>query len=283
MSVASNSFPNIDQEVASILALALTSSSCEVSFGKGMVQSLLGYDCTWIPFRLAEALRSWHDSMAFPHATEWEVELYGVEQVLSSKQLEAHTGTVCYYMSEITLQISVGSKGDDDKIVRNQLTDTAVSLLTRLGPRVLAALLHIRTTVGCVTDALPPSRAELLDAFERPHRAAKSSRLTVGARALAKHCHRGTKGWWGSCKGSESVKNLAALELCQRVLNDSVWVNLHTIAGGVPLAEYRVAEGYGARWSVASSVTSGVKCIKFRGFLEPQMEGGHEKGWRHYM
>ena len=31
----------------------------------------------------------------------------------------------------------------------------------------------------------------------------------------------------------------------------------------------RIQEGYGARWEADGT--------KFRGFLEPQMEGGHEK------
>lgn len=31
----------------------------------------------------------------------------------------------------------------------------------------------------------------------------------------------------------------------------------------------RIVEGYGARWEASGD--------KFRGFLEPQMEGGHEK------
>ena len=37
--------------------------------------------------------------------------------------------------------------------------------------------------------------------------------------------------------------------------------------------EVRTAEGYGARWLADGS--------EFRGFLEPQMEEGHSKGWRH--
>jgi hypothetical protein len=39
--------------------------------------------------------------------------------------------------------------------------------------------------------------------------------------------------------------------------------------------EVRESHGYGARWHVTPN-----ECI-FRGFLEPQMRGGHEKKWRH--
>ncbi|WAQ95386.1 hypothetical protein MAR_028076 [Mya arenaria] len=37
--------------------------------------------------------------------------------------------------------------------------------------------------------------------------------------------------------------------------------------------EARVLEGYGVRWTADGS--------QFRGFLEPQMVGGHEVGWKH--
>ena len=37
--------------------------------------------------------------------------------------------------------------------------------------------------------------------------------------------------------------------------------------------EIRTIEGYGVRWLHDGS--------EFRGFLEPQMEGGHSLGWRH--
>lgn len=35
------------------------------------------------------------------------------------------------------------------------------------------------------------------------------------------------------------------------------------------IAEFRVIEGFGARWSISGDL--------FRGFLEPQMEDGHLK------
>jgi hypothetical protein len=43
--------------------------------------------------------------------------------------------------------------------------------------------------------------------------------------------------------------------------------------------------GYGARWSVFfiphSGWTKDKFKVKFRGFVEPMMENGHEIGWRH--
>lgn len=35
----------------------------------------------------------------------------------------------------------------------------------------------------------------------------KPSILSVGARALCKHAHRSSEGYWGEPKGSESLKN----------------------------------------------------------------------------
>ena len=40
--------------------------------------------------------------------------------------------------------------------------------------------------------------------------------------------------------------------------------------------ELRVAEGYGARWSLGPEGPP-----RFRGFLEPHREGGHAEGWKH--
>ena len=65
--------------------------------------------------------------------------------------------------------------------------------------------------------------------------------------------------------------------------------------------EVRAVSGYGARWSAdwtttttSSTATGGADGddeamavarppvnVRFRGFLEPQMEDGHERGWRH--
>jgi hypothetical protein len=39
------------------------------------------------------------------------------------------------------------------------------------------------------------------------------------------------------------------------------------------MIEVRVMEGYGLRWTCDGSF--------FRGFLEPHMEDGHSKGWKH--
>ena len=115
-------------------------------------------------------------------------------------------------------------------------------------------------------------------------------------------------------------------ELCEKLLEHAVWINLHTQSGGLELMELRVPEGYGARWAILHqdpqgcqegewgaltelrgvggvgsaeaggasveepSAASGLSAMlsegffrryEFRGFLEPHMSDGWEKGWRH--
>jgi len=41
------------------------------------------------------------------------------------------------------------------------------------------------------------------------------------------------------------------------------------------ILEIRNTLGRGARWGLENQV------VFFRGFIEPQMENGHEVGWRH--
>jgi len=102
---------------------------------------------------------------------------------------------------------------------------------------------------------------------------AKVPTLTVGGRALAKHCHRGVESWWGMAAGSDADKNAHADVVLRRVVDGAVWVNVHSLPGAEPVIEVRVAEGYGARWTADGAF--------LRGFLEPPMLNGHAVGWRH--
>ena len=57
----------------------------------------------------------------------------------------------------------------------------------------------MRTTVGSLP-LLPPSRRKLLESFQQPHCARESVKLTAGAKALTKHAHRASDGFWGEMK-----------------------------------------------------------------------------------
>ena len=79
-------------------------------------------------------------------------------------------------------------------------------------------MLGFRKTVGS-QDIVWPSSKSLLDNFNKPNqmlsveeiqRVKNYSKLSVGARALQKHSHRSSDGFWGSPTGPENLKNIHA-------------------------------------------------------------------------
>ena len=97
----------------------------------------------------------------------------------------------------------------------------------------------------------------------------------MGARALTKHSHRSvTENFWPDQNGKELEKNEKANKILAQILNECVWINIHGLPQNVGIIEIRNEKGYGMRWEISEE-------NNFRGFLEPQMENGHEKGWNH--
>ena len=94
----------------------------------------------------------------------------------------------------------------------------------------------------------------------------------MGARALTKHAHRSSDGFWGNPTGPELARNEYAHCILINFLRECVWMNVHKMLHSETILECRVTQGYGIRWS-----SDGI----FRGFLEPQMEDGHDRKWRH--
>ena len=155
--------------------------------------------------------------------------------------------------------------------------ETAGALLRALGAAGLRACLGLRTTAGTAPAVLPPRVLALVVAFRRRHSSGGDSTaaLTVGARALAKHCERSRDGWWGDgLHGTEAEKNARADRKLAEILAQPAWANVHALPHGVVVYEVRNEAGYGARWECAPP-------FRFRGFLEPQMEDGHALGWVH--
>ncbi|KDQ55495.1 hypothetical protein JAAARDRAFT_37510 [Jaapia argillacea MUCL 33604] len=128
----------------------------------------------------------------------------------------------------------------------------------------------------------------------------------VTAKESEKKRKEKSEGWWGIAKGSVSSLNELAEKLFWRVMDGASWRNLHWLPHFVLVYEVRVPEGYGMRWSQdQSGGDGGVDGVRieadgssgdgggglpglredrpwvFRGFVEPMMEDGHEKGWRH--
>eukprot|EP00357_Protocruzia_adherens_P003671 CAMPEP_0114991954 /NCGR_PEP_ID=MMETSP0216-20121206/11668_1 /TAXON_ID=223996 /ORGANISM="Protocruzia adherens, Strain Boccale" /LENGTH=293 /DNA_ID=CAMNT_0002355357 /DNA_START=416 /DNA_END=1297 /DNA_ORIENTATION=- len=155
--------------------------------------------------------------------------------------------------------------------------------LIDFGERGILLCQGARKTTGSVSDLPLPQRKALVEKFNainfRGGRAEaeegkKSHILTVGARALCKHAHRSSEGFWGIATGTETKKNEHANEVINRILNECTWINVHLLPHDEVILEARVSAGYGARWSVKGT-------ISFRGFLEPQIENGHSMKWRH--
>ncbi|KAI7852781.1 hypothetical protein BDC45DRAFT_512531 [Circinella umbellata] len=147
--------------------------------------------------------------------------------------------------------------------------------------------LHIRTTTGGnVFNAMPPSLSECIEAFAqvyekpnaKPRRYGQPYQLSVGAKALSKHWHRDREElFWGICTGTEKKKNEHANQILIKILDDPVWINLHSLPHDRIVYEIRQNQGYGVRWTVDEKGAS----WHFRGFLEPQMEDGHASKWVH--
>jgi hypothetical protein len=219
------------------------------------------YDCSGSRARIslqqrqADQLRS----LSFLHTL--------TDQLLSAKPEE------CRLSENVSQFAECGIAEFPASLCRNGLFDdlrACEEALKYLGERGVLSLLGLVCTSGSV-EILPPCQHTLMQAFREPQR--PHMKLTVGARALAKHCHRGSDAWWGQCTGPEATKNRLAEEKVAFIIRNAVWVNMHSLPPDLPVLELRVLSGYGARWLADGS--------KFRGFLEAYMPDGHEKGWRH--
>ncbi|XP_038906826.1 uncharacterized protein LOC120092732 isoform X3 [Benincasa hispida] len=148
------------------------------------------------------------------------------------------------------------------------------AIISGLSYEGLQGLLGLTHTAGTVPDVLPPPRSVLLSSFVLPYKLkGKGIKLTHGAKALAKHHHRPSSKYWGTFDGNESDKNRLAMNTIVHLIAHCCWMNIHIVAPHGIVFEIRIAEGYGARWSKDGN--------KFIGFLEPYMEDGHLKGWKH--
>ncbi|XVF65642.1 hypothetical protein PTKIN_Ptkin09bG0265500 [Pterospermum kingtungense] len=148
------------------------------------------------------------------------------------------------------------------------------SILSELNYEGVQSLLGLAHTTGTISAALPPPKSTLLSSFMLPYNPnVKGSTLTHGARALAKHADRSSNKYWGNLNGSDSDKNNLAMGVIMDLIANSCWLNVYIVQPHGAVFEIRVDEGYGARWSKDGT--------KFIGFLEPYMDDGHLKGWKH--
>jgi hypothetical protein len=66
------------------------------------------------------------------------------------------------------------------------------------------------------------------------------SKLSVGARALCKHAIRASDGFWGDPRGTELAKNTQAEMIAIKILNESVWINIHSLPHDEFIIECRI-------------------------------------------
>ncbi len=149
---------------------------------------------------------------------------------------------------------------EDAEPARPVLEGLARAMLT-VGCSGLLLLLGQRRTPASLEDAraIPPPRAALLAAADRPH--SPTDPLTVAARALAKHAARNPDPWWGKVTGTVPQKNEAARQILEKLLEAPTWWNCFGHYKHEVVYEVRVRTGHGARWGLAS--------LELIGFLEP--------------
>ncbi|XP_033120326.1 uncharacterized protein LOC117119601 [Anneissia japonica] len=220
-----------------------------------------GYPHDPLYLHLAHKLRNWMDSRSPDALTLPDFEFLNEgESVTERKQLfAALTPDVCEFKD----------LWNEDQLERKK--QMLLTILKKLKKRGILALLGMRRTVGTL-EMFPPTRSCLQNSFNQRHKL--TCQLSVGARALSKHCHRDqTASWWATSTGSEAAKNAHANVILNRILDEAVWINIHSLPHDVVALEVRCLGGYGARWTADGA--------KFRGFLEPQMKDGHSVGWRH--
>lgn len=99
--------------------------------------------------------------------------------------------------------------------------------------------------------------------------------MTHGGRALSKHSIRDSSCFWGKVQGTSSYVNASADSMLDLIVRNSVWHNVFALPHNLKAYEIRVLSGYGARWEFGEGY------MIFRGFVEPPMEDGHAKKWRH--
>jgi len=198
--------------------------------------------------------------------------------------------------SNIYLLLSSSCKKHQRK--KSLLSTSSITAWFKLmGDDGIMEILGMRQTIGTVKECyFPPklpSVAKLVQSSRKPCKPnAKPPLLSVAARARSKHAHRGSQDqYFGVAKGSTHTLNERADGIVKTMIQNAVWINIHTFGGtsSIPVLEIRVENGYGVRWSTEKTnnsnnedtVENNNNSILFRGFLEPQMEDGFEKQWRH--
>jgi hypothetical protein len=147
----------------------------------------------------------------------------------------------------------------------SSLTKLLINIFEILGMRGFSILLGLRITSKYYID-LPPKKEILINEFNR--RISEKSKLTVGARAFAKHSDRNKKvKFWGQVKGSEEERNISSNKICLDIIQYSAWISIFSLSKTCKIIEIRNKEEFGLRWEYVDD-----KKIVFKGLVEPNIK-----------
>ena len=159
-----------------------------------------------------------------------------------------HLNSITHLVFQLfeTLQNCNGEEAHEELLL---VTTLVKDFLLNVGPRGVLTMLGQRKTPGS-QDIPWPSIYELTESFNRPHtvlteeqkqsRKNPPSQLTVGARALTKHCNRSSEGFWGKFRGTEHQKNADANAKLEEIVKNCVWINVHIIVHTEIIVECRI-------------------------------------------
>ena len=217
----------------------------------------------------------WHDTGRFPILyadIESMKQFDDTHHFLQS--LDKLTPIISYIFKELT---GITESNKSPRALQREICE----FLCLLEPRGFLTCLGIRKTVGSQDTVLPPEKTDLEEMYNRLNKPLTEeeavnnpnpSLLTVGARAVQKHACRpsANSGYWadkGSMNGmTEQQKNAKAVQVIDRIIQTSVWINIHTLhpSSHLFILEMRDIKGFGARWEIAGQYEG-----SFRGLIEP--------------
>lgn len=163
-------------------------------------------------------------------------------------------------INNLVLNLSIVSQNES-----SSLTKILTNIFEILGMRGFSILLGLRITSKHSIE-LPPRKETLINEFNR--RISDKSKLTVGARAFAKHSDRNKKiKFWGQVKGSEEERNISSNKICADIISNSAWISIFNLSKTCKIIEIRNKEDYGLRWEYVDD-----KKILFKGLVEPTIK-----------
>eukprot|EP01022_Parablepharisma_sp_SALTPOND_P008381 TRINITY_DN135825_c0_g1_i1.p3 TRINITY_DN135825_c0_g1~~TRINITY_DN135825_c0_g1_i1.p3 ORF type:complete len:297 (-),score=32.02 TRINITY_DN135825_c0_g1_i1:5049-5864(-) len=193
-------------------------------------QTFYGYPDNDFVYQIATVLHLWAVKGKFP--------IHFVHETFFADQTPIILESLNIFTEEIKAVDELLSKSG----VSSEAETAVDKLLAGIGIRGILTMMGVRKTVGSA-DMIIPHKEVLEEKFNKPHivlseeelKKKKSiPKLSVGGKALSKHAHRSSEGFWGEAKGPELEKNAQAAEILDKILKGATWINIH----GLPHNEF---------------------------------------------